>query len=112
MKTVPTAMTVPTGRSAGSLHVFAVSPLRAAGLPLIITVGLPVTMVPLFGGGFWKAVPGGVGMWAGVFSAVLPTVAAGLPMILTFEPSPPLMIPVKGCGKGVGTGDGPGTSTM
>ena len=50
--TVPTAITLPTGRSAGSLHVSAVSPFRAAGLLLTITVGLPVMMVPLFVGGF------------------------------------------------------------
>jgi hypothetical protein len=44
MRTVLTATTVPTGRSTGSLQVSAVSPLRAAGLPLINTVGLPTVM--------------------------------------------------------------------
>ena len=57
-------MTVPTGRSAGSLHVLALSPLRAAALPLIFTVGLPMTIFPWFFGGFEKLTPGGVGMYS------------------------------------------------
>src|ERR1700759_3737731 len=69
--TVPTATTVPTGKSTGSLQVRATSPLRAAGLLLMNTVGLPRIMVALFDGGFTNAVPGGVGRWGGVSSAVL-----------------------------------------
>ena len=89
------------------------SPARAAGLPLIITVLLPRMMTPRFVGGIWNAVPGGVGMCGGVLVAVLPTVAAGIPMILTLGLRFPSMMPVKGCGKGVGTGPpGDGTSTM
>src|SRR5512146_474216 len=105
--TVPTAMTVPAGRSAGSLQVVAVSPFRAALLPLIFTVALPILMVALFAGGFWNEVPGGVKMCGGVLSAVLSTVAAGMPMMFTSELKPPLMIPLNGCGSGVGTRDGP-----
>ena len=45
ISTVPAATTLPTGRSDGSLQVVAVSPLRAAGLPLISTVGLPSRIV-------------------------------------------------------------------
>ena len=41
INTVPVAMTVPMGASAGSLQVIATSPLRAAGLPPICTVALP-----------------------------------------------------------------------
>ena len=44
--TVPVATTVPTGMGAGSLQVIAVSPARAAGLPLIITVALPIIICP------------------------------------------------------------------
>jgi hypothetical protein len=58
MNTVPTATTWPAGKSAGSLQVVAVSPLRAAILPLIFTVGLPILMVALLAGGFWKRGPG------------------------------------------------------
>ena len=46
-------------------------------------------------------------MCGGVLSAVLSTVAAGMPMMFTSELSPPLMIPVNGCGSGVGTGGRP-----
>src|SRR2546427_7967413 len=65
INTLPTAITVPTGRSVGSLQVLAGSPFRAAAFPLIFTVALPALIVPLFAGGFWNAVPGGVGMCAG-----------------------------------------------
>ena len=37
----PVAMICPIGRSVGSLHVFTGSPMRAAGLPLILTVAMP-----------------------------------------------------------------------
>src|SRR6185369_13702144 len=50
--TVPAATTVPAGRSDGSLQVPAMSPLRAAALPLIFTVGLPILIVPLLAGDF------------------------------------------------------------
>src|SRR6266511_4021939 len=102
---------VPTGRSAGSLQVSAVSPLRAAGLPLINTVALPVMICPLFTGGRWNAPP--CGTCGGVLSAVLPCVAACRPMIFTLGLRPPLMIPLNGCGSGVGTVPlGEGTMTM
>src|SRR5262245_31796997 len=110
MNTLPAAITLPTGWSAGSLQVTAVSPLRAAALPLIFTVVLPTLIVPLFDGGLWNDVPGAVGTCAGELSAVLSTVAAGLPMIFTFELSPPSIAPANGCGSGVGVGPG-GTST-
>ena len=52
-------------------------------------------------------------MWGGVLSAVLSMVAAGIPMMLTLLLRLPLMIPVNGCGKGVGIApDGEGTMTM
>src|SRR3989442_13521124 len=110
--TVPAATTVPTGRSVGSLQVKARSPLRAAALPLIFTVTLPTLIVPLLGGGFWKAVPGGVGICGGVLSAVLSTVAAGIPMIFTSLLRLSLMMPTNGCGSGVGTGPPGGVGTM
>ena len=62
MNTVPAATTLPIGRSTGSLQVSAVSPLRAAALPLMLTLELPSLIVPLFAGGFWNDVPGGVGV--------------------------------------------------
>src|SRR5206468_1880144 len=105
--TVPTATTVPTGRSDGSLQVRALSALRARGLPLTFTVWLPSWTVALFAGGRWNAVPGAVGRWGGVLSAVLPTTAAGLPMILTSLLSPPMSRPEKGCGNGTGAGGTP-----
>src|ERR1017187_4027689 len=64
MFTVPTATTVPTGRSTGSLQVSEVSPLRAAGFLLIVTVALPLTMVPLLVGGLTNVPP--TGMCGGV----------------------------------------------
>jgi hypothetical protein len=67
-------------------------------------------MVPLLAGGLCKAVPGGVGICGGVLSAVLPTVAAGMPIIFTLGLNSPLIMPVKGCGSGVG-GE-PGTITI
>jgi hypothetical protein len=51
-------------------------------------------------------------MWGGVLSAVLPTVAAGIPRIFTSVLTPPVMTPVKGCGNGVGTGDSGGAGTI
>src|SRR5512132_3945090 len=51
-------------------------------------------------------------MCAGVLSAVLSTVAAGIPMMFTSELSPPPMIPMNGWGRGVGTGGEPGTITI
>ena len=72
----------------------AVSPARAAGLPLIITRALPAMMVPLFVGGLENEPP--IGMWGGVLSAVLPKVAAGSPITLTFVLRFPLMIPMNG----------------
>lgn len=45
IRTVPTATTLPTGRSTGSLHVMAVSPFRAAGLPPMKTVLLPAIIL-------------------------------------------------------------------
>ena len=70
--------------------------------------------MPVFDGGDWNDTPGGVGMCDGVLVAVLPTVAAAMPMTLTFDASEPSTMPVKACGSGVGTGDpgGLGTSTM
>src|SRR5882724_12317942 len=109
--TVPVATTVPTVRSTGSLHVSALSPLRAAGSELIRTVLLPTLIVPLLVGGLWKLVPGGVGICGGMLSAVLPVVAAPRPIILTLLLRLPLMIPENGWGSGVGTGGVPGTIT-
>ena len=43
-------------------------------------------------------------MCGGVLSAVLSTVAAAIPMMLTSLLRLPLIIPAKGCGSGVGTG--------
>src|SRR5437868_5573060 len=100
--TVPTAITVPAGKSTGSLQVMAVSPLRAAGLLLIMTVALPIMIWPLLVGGFWKGPP--CGRCGGRLSAVLPCVAAGIPMILTLLLKLPLISPLKGLGRGVGTG--------
>src|ERR1035438_2963606 len=81
MFTVPTATTVPTGRSTGSLQVSEVSPLRAAGFLLIVTVALPLTMVPLLVGGLTNVPP--TGMCGGVLVHVLLSVAAGIFSIFT-----------------------------
>src|SRR5262249_5992924 len=102
IRAVPTATTCPTGRSAGSLQVSAMSPLRAAPLPLMSTVALPSWIVALFDGGFWNGPPWGT--WDGVFVAVEPTTAAGWPPMLTSDESAPSSCPVNGCGSGVGTG--------
>src|SRR5579884_374013 len=106
----PGPVIVPTGSGAGSLHVMTVSPTLAAGLLLISTVALPFTIVPWFVGGIWKG-PGPAGMWGGLLTTVLPSTAAGAPPIITFVLTPPVMVPTKGCGNGVGTGP-PGDGTM
>src|SRR5579872_7470780 len=111
MNTLPAATTVPAARSTGSLQVSALSPARAAALPLIITVVLPCWMVALLAGGRWNAVPGAVGTCGGTLLAVLPVVA-GRPEMLTFVLRPPLSTPEKGCGSAVGAGGVPGTMTM
>src|SRR4030095_1264297 len=54
METVPFATTFPSGKSSGSLQVIALSPLRAALLPLIFTVELPNLIVALLAGGGFK----------------------------------------------------------
>jgi len=52
-------------------------------------------------------------MWGGVLSAVLSTVAAGIPMIFTSLLNPPLMIPVNGWCNGLArVPGGAGTITM
>lgn len=102
IRTVPVATTVPTGASTGSLQVMAVSPFRAAGLPLMNTVELPFMICPIFVGGFEKDPP--IGMCGGVLLAMLPTVAAGMLMIFTFVLKLLCTIPAKGSGMGVGTG--------
>src|SRR5712692_9490463 len=109
INTVPTATTVPTGISAGSLQVLAVSPLRAAPLPLMSTVALPRIICPRLLGGAWNGPP--CGMWGGVLVAVLFRVAAAMPMILTSLLRLPSRMPLNGCGIGVGTGP-PGDGIM
>src|SRR2546427_145146 len=98
--TVPDAVTVPTGESAGSLQVSAVSPLRAAFFPPIFTVELPAFTVARFVGGLTKLPP--CGTCEGELVAVLSTVAAGLPMILTLPLRAPSRAPLKGCGTSTG----------
>lgn len=112
METVPFATTFPTGKSSGSLQVIALSPLRAALLPLIFTVELPNLIVALLAGGDLKDEPGAVGECGGVLSAVLPTVAAGSPIMFTLLLREPFRIPSKGCSSCVGTGEPGGAGTM
>jgi len=112
MKTVPTATTVPIGKSAGSLHVLALSPFLAAGLLFMNTPVLPTMTFPWFVGGFWKLGPP-IGICAGVLVAVLLTNAAGFPSMNTSWLRLLSIIPLKGCGVGVGTGPpGEGTITI
>src|SRR5271166_6059764 len=101
MLTVPSACTVPMGRSFGSLQVIAVSPERAAGFLLMNTVVLPLVIFPLLEGGLTNVPP--IATWGGVLVAVLSTVAAGLPMMFTSVLRPSSRIPEKGC-PGVSTG--------
>ena len=69
--------------------------------------------MPEFAGGAWNMVPGGVGRCGGWFAATEPTTAAGWPAISTLLTSPELIVPLNGCGSGVGTGPpGEGTMTM
>src|SRR3546814_482317 len=98
--TVETAMTVPTGKSWGSLQVSATSPSRAAGRPLIFTVADPTVTLARFCGGFTKLPP--IGTWDGELVAVEPLVAAAIPSILTSELSSPSSVPVKGWGTTTG----------
>src|SRR5262249_29535082 len=57
-------------------------------------------IVPWLLGGLTKVPPNG--MCGGVSVAVLPTVAAGLPWILTSLLRLPVIIPVNGCGTSTG----------
>jgi hypothetical protein len=75
-------------------------------------VELPVLIVALLAGVDLKAVPGDAGECGEVLSAVLSTVAAGLPMILTSLLRPPLIVPANGWSNGVGTGEPGGAGTM
>src|SRR5512139_1099958 len=111
MSTVLTATIELVGAGAGSLHVVTVSPARAAGLLLISTVALPLVTVPWLVGGIWKGPP--CGMCGGTLVAVLPTTAAGWPPMNTSVLHPPVIVPAKGWGSGVGTGPpGLGIITM
>lgn len=104
-------MMLPVG--AGGVPQFnPVSPILAAGLLLISTVALPLIILLLFCGGAWKVVPGGVGVCDGLFVAVLVSIAAGLPVILTLLLKPPSNLPLNGCGKGVGIGGAGGAGTI
>src|SRR5262249_19160246 len=73
------------------------------------TVALPDLTEPRLDGGFWKGPP--VGTWAGVLSAVLPSVAAGLFSMSTLLLRLPERTPLNGIGVGVGTGP-PGDGIM
>src|SRR5438445_3979899 len=111
MSTVLTATIELVGAGAGSLHVMTVSPVRAAGLLLISTVALPLITVPWLVGGFMNGPP--CGMCGGALVGMLPSVAAGIPAIMTLGLQPPVMVPANGCGSGVGTGPpGEGIMTM
>ena len=56
--------------------------------------------------------PGGVGRCGGWFVACDPTTAASAPPIFTDAIVPPVIVPEKGCGSGVGTAPlGAGTMT-
>src|SRR5262249_43166897 len=94
------AMTVPPGVSAGSLQVSALSPMRAAVLPLIFTVALPAFSVALSLGVLTNEPP--IGTCPGVLVAVLPSNAAGEPSMLTSFERLPSMIPENGCGPMIG----------
>src|SRR6266581_4489506 len=108
----PTMVAVPGGVLLA--HGMTVSPTRAAGLPPMSTVALPIMIFPSLVGGTAGAVPGGVGRCGGTFCRPLPSTAAGLPPIITFVAHPIRIVPAYGCGSGVGTGGpgGAGTSTM
>src|SRR5689334_14148156 len=74
------------------------------------TLVLPITTRPRLVGGTWN-VPV-VGICGGMFCAIEPTVAAGLPLIRTFTLVFIVILPLNGNGCGVGTGPpGLGTST-
>src|SRR5689334_3935505 len=95
MRTVLVATTFPTGRSSGSLHVFAGSPFLAAWRQLMSTVVLPLITVPLLLG----ALSGG-GVCAGVLVAVLCSVAACSCSTSTLGLRLPSRMPEKGIGVG------------
>src|SRR6185437_11834517 len=82
------------GAGAGSLQVVTGSPMRAAGLLLISTDELPWVTVPWLVGGTWNGPP--CGMCGGALVAVLPTVAAGMPPIITLVLQPPVILPANG----------------
>src|SRR5207237_1071434 len=81
---------------------------RAAAFLLMKTEALPLMIVARFDGGLENEPP--IGTCGGVFVAVLLTVAAASPSMFTSELSEPSMMPVNGCGVGVGTGP-PGVGT-
>src|SRR5262249_33741688 len=87
----------------------AMSPSRAAALPLMRTVRLTSQMVPRLDGGLTKAVPGAAGTCVSRLVAVLPTVAALHPLMRTLSLNAPSIAPAKVCG--ASTCEGPGTTT-
>src|SRR6266511_3612891 len=108
----PAMVAVPGG--ALLVHGMTVSPIRAAGIPPISTVPLPLMTLPSLVGGTTGETPGGVGRCGGTFCKPLPSTAAGLPPISTVLIHPIRIVPAYGCGNGVGTGGpgGAGTATM
>ncbi len=108
----PTMLPVPGGTLLA--QGMTMSPTLAAGCPPISTVALPILTLPSLvgeapGAG---AVPGGVGKCGGTFCNPLPVTAAGLPPIKTVFTQPVRILPVYGCGKGVGTGGPGGAGTI
>src|SRR5438552_7464504 len=74
-------ITAEVGRLIGSLQVTTEDVRRAAELPKVLTVLLPVMMVPSLLGGLTNVPP--IGMWTGLPLTCVPVLAAGKPLINT-----------------------------
>jgi hypothetical protein len=117
---IGTAIQADVGRLTGKLQLDTSDVSRPAEEPPMLTVLLPVTIVPRLSGKSFgaNAVPGGVGTcW--IPRTSVPVLAAGMPLISTAPPPPPKRAsaaaliaapsgskttPTNGCGSGVGTG--------
>ncbi len=90
-------MTVGT-REPGVTQQVALDWAVAAGLPPIVTVGLPDTIRPICWGGAMYGSDGWRPTWGGVFIPLQPTTAAGLPPIITVATVPVVIGALNGIG--------------
>src|SRR5262249_30812499 len=83
-----TAMHTDVGRLTGKPQLDTIDVNRPAEEPLMLTVLLPVTMVPSLSGTSFgaNAIPGGVGTWLVMARTEVRVLPAGMPLMSTAPP--------------------------